>query len=120
MSRPINPRGHESTDADAGAAARFGLFLGAATIVVLALMWLLFDALAKREARNSPKPAPLAAAGPNVQPPEPRLQSTPVDDLKAVRAEEDAVLTSYGWVDAEKGIVRIPVSEAMKLMAAQK
>jgi hypothetical protein len=31
-----------------------------------------------------------------------------------LRAEEDLVLSSYGWVDKEKGIVRIPIEAAMR------
>ncbi len=119
MSRHINPNGHERSDADAGAAGRFAWFLGFAVLVVMGLMWFLFDTLAKREASRSPKPAPLAVIDRNALPPEPRLQSNPVEDLKAIRSQEEVVLTSYGWVDPEKGIVRIPVSEAMKLMVTR-
>lgn len=50
-------------------------------------------------------------------PPEPRLQQDPKTDLKKMRAKEDALLTSYGWVDASTGAVRIPVAEAMKMIA---
>ena len=38
-------------------------------------------------------------------------------DLKAVRAEEDQVLNSYGWVDQQKGVVRIPIDAAIDLLA---
>ena len=38
-------------------------------------------------------------------------------DLKAFRAEEDAALTTYGWVDKGRGVARIPVEEAMRLLA---
>ncbi len=120
MSRHINPNGHERSDADAGAAGRFGLYLGVAILIVIGLMLLMFDTLAKREAAQSPKPAPLAVTDPNALPPEPRLQSNSIQDLKTIRAEEDAVLATYGWVEPEKGIVRIPVSEAMKLMAERR
>jgi hypothetical protein len=48
--------------------------------------------------------------------PEPQLQKSPIPDLKAVRAAEDQVLTSYGWVDQQKGVVRIPIAQAMDLL----
>ena len=48
-------------------------------------------------------------------PPEPRLQTTPREDLRILREQEDAVLNSYGWVDRSTGVVRIPIEEAMKL-----
>ena len=48
--------------------------------------------------------------------PEPRLQKTPIPDLKAVRAAENQVLDTYGWVDQQKGTVRIPIDQAMDLV----
>ena len=36
--------------------------------------------------------------------------------LLDLRAQEGQVLGSYGWVDKEKGIVRIPVERAMDLL----
>ena len=32
-----------------------------------------------------------------------------------MRAAEQQVLTTYGWVDRNAGVVRIPIDEAMKL-----
>jgi hypothetical protein len=58
---------------------------------------------------------PLAAADQHREPPEPRLQTNPREDLQKFREQEDTVLTSYGWVDRNAGIVRIPIEEAMKL-----
>ena len=52
-------------------------------------------------------------------PPEPRLQVTPKDDLVRLRAGEDATLGSYGWVDRSRGIVHIPIDEAMRRTAEQ-
>src|SRR5437762_1164629 len=37
-------------------------------------------------------------------------------DLKQLRATEDAVLTTYGWIDRKNGIVRIPIDRAMDLL----
>jgi len=48
-------------------------------------------------------------------PPEPRLQTTPREDLRELRAREEEILGSYGWVDKTTGVVRIPIDEAMKL-----
>jgi hypothetical protein len=36
-----------------------------------------------------------------------------------MRAEEDRPLTTYGWVDRDAGIVRIPMEEAMKLVVSR-
>ncbi len=58
---------------------------------------------------------PLAASQDARLPPEPRLQTNPRQDLKDMRAQEDALLHSYGWVDKNAGVVRIPIDEAIKL-----
>jgi hypothetical protein len=37
--------------------------------------------------------------------------------LAALRAEEDEILGSYGWIDRERGIVRVPIDRAITLLA---
>ena len=59
---------------------------------------------------------PLAATQENRVPPGPRLQTNPRDDMRELRARDEEILTSYGWVDKNAGIVRIPIDEAMKLV----
>lgn len=49
-----------------------------------------------------------------ITPPEPRLQLNPPEDLAQFRADEDKQLNSYHWVDKDKGLVHIPISQAMK------
>jgi len=44
----------------------------------------------------------------------PALQEDPHADLQRLRESEMQILHSYGWVDREKGIVRVPIEEAMK------
>jgi hypothetical protein len=86
----------------------------AGMVVVLFLMKALFGHLASREERRPATPSTLAGARSNV-PPEPRLQNTPLDDLRRLRSEEDAALSSYGWVDRAAGIVRIPIDRAIEI-----
>jgi hypothetical protein len=50
-------------------------------------------------------------------PPEPRLQISPQQDMRQMRAAEMAALHSYGWVDRQAGIVRIPIERAIELLA---
>jgi hypothetical protein len=40
------------------------------------------------------------------------------EKLQAVREETTKALTTYSWVDKNKGVVRIPITEAMKLTVA--
>jgi hypothetical protein len=51
--------------------------------------------------------------------PEPTLQTRPQDDLKRFELEQRMALSGYGWVDRANGIARIPVEEAMRLIAAR-
>ncbi len=44
---------------------------------------------------------------------------TPVgsaQEWRTLRAEQQEVLSSYGWIDEENGVVRIPVERAMSLL----
>ncbi len=58
---------------------------------------------------------PLAETSQQQLPPEPRVEEHPQIELQQLRAEEDHLLSTYGWVDRTKGIVRIPIERAMEL-----
>jgi hypothetical protein len=51
--------------------------------------------------------------------PEPALQKTPEDDLKKFELEQRMALSGYGWVDRSKDIARIPIDEAMRIIASR-
>ena len=55
--------------------------------------------------------------GLTIEPPQPRLQTNPPEDLAEFLTEEDKRLNGYYWVDKQKGIVHIPINEAMKKLA---
>ena len=38
-------------------------------------------------------------------------------ELQQMRAAEDQILNSYGWVDQKKGVVRVPIARAIDLLA---
>ena len=40
-----------------------------------------------------------------------------MENLKKLREETEKDLTTYAWVDKNKGVARIPISRAMKLLA---
>jgi hypothetical protein len=50
--------------------------------------------------------------------PGPVVQSAPQQDLRAYRAEKQRILEGAAWVDAQRGIARIPIADAMALLAA--
>ena len=106
---------HERSDVDLRPILLFGLVMVICGVLINLLISLMFSVLAVREATRLPREYPLAASERNHLPPEPRLQTNPREDLRELRAGEDAVLGSYAWIDRNGGVVRIPISEAMKL-----
>ena len=55
---------------------------------------------------------------PNKPAPLPEGTKTPEERatiLRELRAKETAAATTYGWVDQTKGVVRIPIDQAMQL-----
>ena len=50
-------------------------------------------------------------------PPAPRLQRDPAADLAAYRAAQTTRLTETRWVDRDAGLARIPIEDAMRLLA---
>ncbi len=109
--------GYEHRDVVFRPIVRAGLGLFAATIGVFVFMLWLFGYFAAREAQLSPAVNPLAGSYGRQLPPEPRLQTAPIQDLRQLHAAEDAVLHAYGWVDRGAGTVRIPIERAMELLA---
>lgn len=61
--------------------------------------------------------------GPSASPPAafapPRLQSDDAGDLRDYQAEQRALLTSFAWTDRERGLVRVPIEQAMAMIAAR-
>ena len=56
-------------------------------------------------------------AAPAPTPPAPRLEAQSGQSLEPYRAAEERKLNSYGWVDRQAGIVRMPIDRAMDLVA---
>ncbi len=106
---------HEESDVQIGGLFGFAAGLAIAVAFLAFVVWVLFQFYAAREARRTTPEYPLAIEQENRLPPEPRLQTNPRQDLSDLRAQEDQILRSYGWVDKNVGTVRIPIDQAMKL-----
>src|ERR1044071_3139312 len=50
---------------------------------------------------------------------EAKRAKTRTEKLQALREETTKALTTYAWVDKAKGVVRIPIHDAMKITAAE-
>lgn len=105
---------HEESDVNIGAIFKIGTGLVILAAAIHVVVWLVFMYFDRREATNLRAQYPLAAGQELRLPPAPRLQVTPRQDLRDLRAREDQVLNSYQWVDRSAGVVRIPIEEAMK------
>jgi hypothetical protein len=89
-----------------------GVLLIVIAVVVHVGLWFMFEILEKREKAQDPKPSPMFQK--DQRPPSPQLQVNEAQDYEKFRTSEQEILNSYGWVNAETGVVRIPISEAMK------
>ena len=105
----------ETTDVSIGGIAVFIIVLVVAAVLIHGGVWVWYQYLARSMSRPAMQEFPLATASMQRLPPEPRLQTDPRGDLANLRRSEDTVLNSYGWVDRNAGIVRIPIEQAMKL-----
>jgi hypothetical protein len=108
-------RGHEVRDVSMRWMAISGVILVLLLAGAFVTMRWAFDLLAARAAGSQPEPATLVAGSGPAGPPEPRLQANPRLELREARAGEDAILSTYGWSDREKGIARMPIEEAMRI-----
>jgi hypothetical protein len=110
--------GHELRDLSAKNIGLFGLSLAILLVAVVIFTYWLHEHYATVAIRTQPPPSPLSSA--REPTPEPRLSVTPGEDIKALRAAEDSILKSYGWIDAKNGIVRIPVERAIEILAQRR
>jgi hypothetical protein len=111
-----NGRGFETSDANVGAVAKFGVGLAIVCGVALVLMLVMLNSFRAEKKSAEPALSPLAAQR-EALPPEPRLQIQPNADWEKYQATEDSVLNSYGWVSREAGVVRLPIARALELVA---
>jgi len=106
-------RSHETTDANIRNLIIFGVGLSLLVIAGLAVSRAVFHYFVGHQGLGPP-----ASPFENVRtlPPEPRLQVAAPKGLKQYRAAQDEILNSYGWVDQQAGIVRIPIERAIEVL----
>jgi hypothetical protein len=127
---PVHPTvTFEPRDIDIGTIARYLVYLAITIAVALVICVPILKYLTGLAVENDTPVPPVRAAMSRQQienqalPPEPRLQGVPghlsdaQQDLRNKIQADTEANQSYGWVDRDKGIARIPVSEAMKIIA---
>ena len=107
---------HETSDVHVRPLAWLGVGLAMLILISMVAVKGIFVFLDRQQAQNDVAPLPMMTQRPQ-QPPEPRLQTTPVPNRKLIVEQESKQLNTYGWVDSKSGVVRIPVDQAMKLLA---
>jgi hypothetical protein len=107
-------RGHETSDANIRNLIFAGVILCCLVIAGLLVSGGVFHYFVGHQGLGPP-----ASPFENVRmlPPEPRLQVSAPKDLKQYKAAQEEILNSYGWVDQNAGIVRIPIEGAMDILA---
>jgi hypothetical protein len=113
--RPDGAAGR-SGDVNTRGVLLFALWLAVGAITAAIAMAALFRALEKKQRSGDRALSPMIAASLARTPPEPRLEPYPLAPRQVLRAQEDEVLTGYGWVDKDRGIARIPIDRAMELL----
>jgi hypothetical protein len=104
-------------DVNISAVFRFGFWLAVGVIAVTLVMLGLFRALERKDRASDTILPPNVAANLARTPPEPRLEPFPLAPGQKLRAEEDAILTTYAWVDKKAGVARIPIDRAIDFVA---
>lgn len=110
-------QGHETRDISVRAVSWFAIGLVLSCVAIAAVVIGLFRILEQRH--PSPDSASRIALQPQMIAPPPQLQVAPTSDYEEFRASDETRLNSYGWVDKEASIVRIPIERAMDLIAAR-
>ena len=114
----MTARAHrETSDVNIGGIVVFVVVLLVAGVVIHGVVWMMYRDFQRQASRPAAVEFPLATNALRRLPPEPRLQTDPREDLTNMRQAEEQLLTSYGWVDRNAGVVRIPIEQAMKLTA---
>ena len=109
-----NQAGHETTDASPFYIGLFALGLVLMIALVLPLLGWIFWRLEAAAQRVDARQSPLAG---DQTPPAPRLERQPADELAKLRRAEHRRLSSYGWVDPQQRVVRVPIERAIEILA---
>jgi len=110
LKRPI---GHEGPDADIWPIVLTGIGLALTVLVVGVIVYGIFRYL-ETHPITSVQSNPMAVFDSQI-PPAPRIEEHPAIEIQELHAQEDQMLSTYGWIDKNKGVVRIPIDRAIEL-----
>jgi hypothetical protein len=107
---------HEQRDVNVLAVSKFAIGLALLCIASFAIVVGVFRYL-EHVTSGVPAGRQNVVAGQPQRPPAPQLEETPALDLARERAAEEELLHTYGWIDKQAGVVRLPIERAIELMA---
>ncbi len=110
---PYSSVGHEEHDAGVRPIVLTGIGLALAVVIVGFIVYGTFRYLTVQSA-SGVQSNPMAVLDSQI-PPAPRIEEHPAIEVQQLRAQEEQTLSTYGWVDKNKGVVRIPLQRAMEL-----
>jgi hypothetical protein len=125
-----NPQGHgaiERQDLSPRSIGYFLLILGVSIIASIFILRGVYEFLDKHEKASQPAVNPLVTNVPedtrHVAPgypqtvfPAPKLEEDERTQLNGILRTEENTLNSYGWVNEQQGVARIPIERAMDLL----
>jgi hypothetical protein len=96
------------------------LVFGLGIIVIILIMGVVIPGIVFKNMQWFTGKVPVPSqyqAGQDELPPAPRIEVRGPRDLKEFRAAEEKQLNSYGWTDRDKNLVRMPVDQAIDIIA---
>lgn len=107
---------YEHTDIDPAVGYKFALWLTVSMVLSFAIVYGTFVFFEREQvtADRAAQKYPLAVD--DRPQPMPALQTQPFRDIHMLRQGEAEKLDSYGWVDKEGGVARIPIDRAMDVV----
>ena len=106
---------HEPVTTDVTRAVRWILVLGILIVLSLALCAAVLYEFSNELGRTSGGAQQSSRKQPT-HAPSSGLRFNSPDELAKLRAQEDELLHSTEWIDRERGVARIPIEEAMRLV----
>jgi hypothetical protein len=96
-----------------------GVVLVVVAVVAHLVVWWMLKGFQRYDEKRDVRLSPIEAASPQPPPPAPLLQQSPVLDMSAMRENEDRELNQAAWIDQRQGLVRLPLRDAIDIVAAR-
>jgi len=115
MDKALQPRpaGHETRDASIAPIVLTGAGLALTVAIVGLVVYSIFQYLETHPA-TSARANPMSAEESQI-PTAPRIEEHPAIEIQQLHAQENSILSTYGWTDKKARVVRIPIDRAMEL-----